>query len=132
MSKLSFSHQYIQKMIPKYAILGIFLVSLLSIVDLAHAIAVTSPTSNLPNVNSTDPNAPGDMIARIIAYGIGLAGVLAIMAITWGAILIISGAGDEEKMKQGRKIIIFALIGVLIAGGAYLLVNLVSNIRVTS
>ncbi len=123
-------------MIPKYAILGIFLVSLLSIVDLAHAIAVTSPTSNLPNVNSTDPNAPvippGDMIARIIAYGIGLAGVLAIMAITWGAILIISGAGDEEKMKQGRKIIIFALIGVLIAGGAYLLVNLVSNIRVTS
>ena len=119
-------------MIPKYAILGIFLVSLLSIVDLAHAIAVTSPTSNLPNVNSTDPNASGDMIARIIAYGIGLAGVLAIMAITWGAILIISGAGDEEKMKQGRKIIIFALIGVLIAGGAYLLVNLVSNIRVTS
>jgi len=94
----------------------------------ATEIRVIPPTDTLPDVNA---RSPGDAIASIIAYGIGLTAVLALIAITWGAIVVISGAGDEEKMKQGRKIIIYALIGVFLSGIAYLVVNLVSNINLT-
>lgn len=90
---------------------------------------VISPTQNLPDINYTEP---GQSIASIISYGIGLAGILGIIGVTWGGIIIISGAGDEEKMKQGRKIIMYSLMGVFVAGIAYLAVNFLANLQLTS
>lgn len=101
---------------------------LFSIVSLsvAHAeVVVTPPTNNLPDINAGEPT---DVIAVLITYGIGITGVLAIIAITWASITVIIGSGDEEKMKRGRKMIIYGLIGVLIAGMAYLIVNMIGNL----
>lgn len=40
------------------------------------------------------------MIASLISYGIGLAAILAVIAITWAGITIIIGSGDDEQMKK--------------------------------
>lgn len=91
-------------------------------------VSVISPTENLPVRALGDP---GEFIASIIKYAIGLTGVLALIAITWWGIVMISGAGSEEHMKKWRKMIIYALVGVLFAGAAFVIVNLVANINVS-
>lgn len=111
-----------------YRILGIIALFWYSIVHTFAVPIVISPTNNLPDINSSDP---GDSIASIISYGIGLVGILAIIWVTWWGIVIITGAGDEEKMKQWRKIVIYSLVGVFVAGIAYLAVSFFANLNLS-
>lgn len=93
------------------------------------ALEIYPPTALLPEI---EKDSPANMIAHIISYGIGLAAILAVIAITWAGITIIIGSGDDEQMKKWRKIIIFALVGVLLAGIAYLVVNMLANLSFDS
>lgn len=77
------------------------------------------------------PNADGaDVIGAIIAYGIGVVGILGVIAITWAGIQIIYAAGDDEKVKKARYTIIYGLIGVLLAGMAYGIIKFVGSIQI--
>ncbi len=77
------------------------------------------------------PNKEGsDVIASVIAYGIGVAGILGVIAITWAGIQIIYSAGDDEKVKKARYTIIYGLIGVLLAGLAYGIIKFVGSIQI--
>lgn len=76
------------------------------------------------------PNADGsDVIASIIAYGIGIAWVLWVIAITWAGIQMVFSAGDDEKVKKARYTIIYGLIGVFLAGAAYGIIKFVGTIQ---
>jgi hypothetical protein len=91
----------------------------------AGEIVVEPPTKLLPHREvSAD-----DTIATIISYGIGLAWVLAVMAVTWAGVQMILAAGDEEKMKKSRNMIIYAFIGVAVAGLAYGIVKILTSVK---
>ncbi len=67
-----------------------------------------SPTDRLlPDINDA---SAGDSIASIIAWGIGLTAVLAIIAITWTGVQMVLAVGEEEKMKKARHTMIYAFI----------------------
>lgn len=70
----------------------------------AEIVVIPPERVRLPEVN-TDP---GVAIASIIRYFLLLAGILAVMAITWGGINFILSSGDDEKIKKARKTIIYA------------------------
>jgi hypothetical protein len=84
----------------------------------AGEIEVGDPTIGVASFDSLLSQAgdnPEDTIANIISYGLGIVGVLAVMAATWAGIQIIIAAGDEEKVKKSRMMIIYAMIGVVVA-----------------
>lgn len=84
----------------------------------AGEIEVGDPTIGVASFDSLLSQAgdnPEDTIANIISYGLGMVGVLAVMAATWAGIQIIIAAGDEEKVKKSRMMIIYAMIGVVVA-----------------
>ena len=54
------------------------------------------------------------------------------MAITWASIQMILAAGDEEKTKKARQMIIYAFIGIIIAGLAYGGVHFLMNLKLDS
>lgn len=87
---------------------------------------VESPTDTLPSINSSGGWVA---IAEIIKAAIGIVGILAIIAITWAWIQLFLSAGDEEKYKKSKSMMIFALIGVAIASGAYALVTIITNLK---
>lgn len=94
---------------------------------------VISPTSQLPGA----PNGAGQVteagdalgvLPNIIAYVIGVTAVLAIIAATWAGIQMFLSVGNEQKFDEARNILIYALVGVGLAGGAFLIVQIVSNL----
>jgi hypothetical protein len=49
-------------------------------------------------------------------------GLIAVIYIIYGGFLIFSSAGDEEKVGKGKKLIIYALIGIVVIFLAYSIV----------
>lgn len=95
------------------------------------AVVVNPPTANLPGAKSIYENAAptgnANLLAGIISYTIGIVAILAIIAITWAGIKMFLSVGDEAKFNEARYILIYALVGVGLAGAAYAIVNMVSN-----
>ncbi|MCL5004630.1 MAG: pilin [Patescibacteria group bacterium] len=50
---------------------------------------------------------------------------LIVVMIVWGGFVIMTAGDSTEKVSQGRKIIQSAIIGVLIALGAWMIINMV-------
>ena len=86
---------------------------------------VIAPTDVLPALGMT----PGDTIAKIIAFFISLTGILSVMTMTWASIQMILAVGEDEKIKKARYMVIYSLIGLVIAGLAYGIVKFMTNIN---
>jgi hypothetical protein len=56
--------------------------------------------------------------------------VVAPVLLAWGGIMIMIAGGSPERMSQGRKIISGVVIGIVLALGAFLIVNTVMKIGV--
>lgn len=56
----------------------------------------------------------GDLINGVLTYLFYLAVIIAPIVILFGAFTIITSAGDAKKYDQGKKIILYALIGFAI------------------
>ena len=94
---------------------------------------VISPTGQLPGAPSgagqaTEASDVLGVLPNIIAYVIGITAVLAIIAATWAGIQMFLSVGNEQKFDEARNILIYALVGVGLAGGAFLIVQIVSNL----
>jgi multisubunit Na+/H+ antiporter MnhB subunit len=63
---------------------------------------------------------------------IGLTAVLTVLAITWAGIQMILATGEEEKFKKARHTMIYAFIGLLVAGLAYGAVTLITNLQLNN
>ncbi|MDD2694190.1 MAG: hypothetical protein PHY14_04675 [Candidatus Gracilibacteria bacterium] len=95
----------------------------------AFAYELVSP-SDMIQPSTTDESYAITLLSNVIAYAIGIASVLGVIGITWGGIQMMLSAGDDEKMKKARHILIYSLIGVLVAGMAFGVVQILSNVRI--
>lgn len=71
----------------------------------------------------------GETVAGIIAYGIGIAAILWVIAVTWAGIQMFLSVGEEAKFAKAKEMLIYSLIGVGISGLAYLIVTVVSRLN---
>jgi hypothetical protein len=83
----------------------------------------TSGTVTLDNPLSFE--TPQELIGGIITYLMGLVGILAVAALVWGGIMYMTSAGSEERVKQAKNIITYAIIGLVVAVLSYIIVNTV-------
>ena len=65
------------------------------------------------------------LIIRVIQVGLVLVGAIALAAIVWGGIMYILALGDEARASRAKKILLFAIIGLIIVLAAGLIVNVV-------
>jgi len=65
-------------------------------------------------------------IGKIIKQAILFAGVLAVMALTYAGILMMLSYGDESKVKGAKNIIQYALIGILLSGASYAIIEAIN------
>jgi uncharacterized membrane protein YjfL (UPF0719 family) len=59
---------------------------------------------------------------------LGLSAVLAVAAIIWGAVMFIISIGNEKRVETAKKIILWAVIGLLVVGLSFLIVRFVGQI----
>lgn len=67
------------------------------------------------------------IITAIINLLLGLSAVLAVAAIIWGAVRIITSLGNQSGVESGKKIIFWAIIGLLIIGFAFAIIQLIGE-----
>ncbi len=84
---------------------------------------ITSNAQKLPNpLGVTDVNA---LIARIINFVLSLVGSISLLMFVYGGLTWMTSAGSSEKIKKGRDIIVWSVIGLAIVFSSYILVKFV-------
>jgi len=68
---------------------------------------------------------PLQLINAIISAILGVVGILSVIFIIWGGYGYIMAGGSEEKIEEAKKTITYAIIGLVLSIGAYILINTV-------
>lgn len=120
---------FIQKLSPAFLAIGIatlfFAISSLFTGDAMAGFGVDE-TLQL-NDASGDTNLKTSLIA-MLNYFLGFVGIVLIGIIVYAGFIIIVSQGDDEKLTEGRKMIIYALIGVVIIFLSFTIVNFIGNV----
>lgn len=75
------------------------------------------------NLNADISKAPGQLVTRITNIFLGLVGIGALVVIIYGGSLYLFSMGDNKKADKGRKVLEYAIIGLAIILGAYIIIN---------
>jgi hypothetical protein len=79
-------------------------------------------TVSLENPLTVDAN-PSQIIGLIIKSALGVIGGLALVMMVWGAFQWLTSAGNPERVKKGTSTMIWAIVGLILTLGSYVLVN---------
>ncbi len=67
-------------------------------------------------------------IRQVLAIFLTIVAVIAVAAIIWGGFVYVTSAGEEDKARKAKLVILYAIIGLLIIGAAGIITNVVINI----
>lgn len=84
------------------------------------------PTRSEPTGVATETDA-NQIILDIINYVLGFLAALAILVIVIAGILYITASGDEDRVDNAKKWLLYAIIGLVIALLGYVIVSVVST-----
>jgi type IV secretory pathway VirB2 component (pilin) len=96
-----------------------------------------NPSYNLANgVDSVTKAVNGQITNKgiteyaqyIVTYLMGFISIIAVIYIIYAGFQLMIGAGDEEKMKKTRQIIIYVILGILVMWLAYPIVKWTINV----
>lgn len=94
----------------------------------AHAAPSSSLEVGLAQANFTGQANPESLpvtVAKIIRTALGLLGIVAVVLVLYGGFVYMTAGGNEEKVEQGKKILMNAGIGLIIILSAYGIVSFV-------
>ncbi len=86
--------------------------------------SVGNAPGNLPNVGLEQ------IILNITNWALGIVGFLAVLYLVWGGINYVTASGNEEKVETAKRIIKYALLGLVFAGLSYAAVKVIVNVFV--
>lgn len=112
------------------AILGVYLLAIPTAVAIEcgtnftvrHCVNQLAGTFKLPQLSAYK------IIQEIIAFLLAIAAAIATLAIIIGGIMYIMSIGDDSKTARAKKVLLYAVLGLLIVGAARLIVSAVGLI----
>jgi hypothetical protein len=77
----------------------------------------------------TSISAPSllQIVTNVLTFLLSIVGVLAIIALVYGGGVYLTAYGDETRMKEGKKVVTSAVIGIIVALSAVVLVHQVAR-----
>ncbi|MBU2524777.1 pilin [Patescibacteria group bacterium] len=64
-----------------------------------------------------------NLIQTMLSFLLGFLGLVAVIMIIYGGILYVTAGGNEENATKGKKILMYAVVGIVIIFISYALVN---------
>jgi hypothetical protein len=92
------------------------------------------PGAASAQVNLTNPLGETDVriiIARLINGFLGISGSIALVMFIFGGIQWMTAAGKEDRVKNGKNTLIWAILGILVIASAYVATNAIFNAILT-
>lgn len=68
----------------------------------------------------------GDMTKWLIGFGV----TLCVLMIIWGGLNYVASVGDEERIKQAKKTIHYAIWGIAIIGLSYAMLKVINDVLI--
>jgi len=99
-------------------------IALLSFIPTASAALITS--GDVPGEIAAATGGEGSIRAlalKIVNYFLTFLGVLAVIMIIYGGVTYVTAAGKDEAVGNAKKIIMYALVGIIIVLLSFALVN---------
>jgi len=87
--------------------------------DPAGSVRITPPT-NIPDAQI------GEIITRVINWGLSIAGSVAVLFLIVGGIMYITSAGDSQRIEDAKKTLKNAIIGVVFILISLVIVNTIN------
>jgi hypothetical protein len=88
--------------------------------------ATISINPNFPGISNPTQAGPIGWVAGFYNFMLIAAGTLAFGSIVYGGFLYATSAGNASRQSEGRSWILSALIGLLLLGGAYLILHTIN------
>jgi len=104
-------------------------IALLSFVPTASAALITS--GDIPSEIAGATGGEGSiraLILRIVNYALTFLGIVAVMMIIFGGVTYVTAAGKQESIDNAKKIILYALVGIVIILLSFAIVNTVLQV----
>jgi sterol desaturase/sphingolipid hydroxylase (fatty acid hydroxylase superfamily) len=102
-----------------------FLLILFIFLSFIPIIQTANADTNLPNpLNTTDPKI---LITRIIQVVIGFVGVITLGMFIFGGLVWMTSAGNEDKVKKGKGILIWTILGLVVILTSYVILTFFIN-----
>lgn len=84
--------------------------------------SVGNAPGNLPNVGLEQ------VILNITNWALAIVAFLAVLFLVWGGINYVTAAGNEEQVETAKRIIRYALLGLVVAGISYAAVKVIVDV----
>lgn len=82
------------------------------------------PVQQLTNPLGAGADIP-EIIARVIKAVLGIVGSIGLLMFIYGGFLWMTAGGNEERVKKGREVLVWATLGLLVIFSAYAILNFV-------
>lgn len=107
---------------------AIFLFSVVVYFNADLCLATNEATKEVKLSNPLEVSAnPSQIIGLIIKSALGVIGGLALVMVVWGGFQWLTSAGNPEKVKKGSSTMLWAIVGLILALGSYVLVGTILN-----
>jgi len=77
--------------------------------------------------NAARPGTLSDNITQIINYFLGFLGLVAVIFLIYAGILMVTAGGNDEQVGKARKIITYAVVGIVIILLSWTIVTFVTS-----
>jgi|GEM_PF-1400545 len=103
---------------------------------LALILAAPSFIKEILRILQDKPIGPGDVsqaltiqqiLLSVLQFLLASAGIIALISMVTGGIMYMTSGGDEDRMKTGKKIFVYAIIGIVITIGSLLIIKQVAS-----
>jgi len=88
--------------------------------DAARTVTLDNPLGGI--------NTAQDLIGQIVNAILGVVGSLALLMFVYGGLTWMTAAGNEEKIKKGKGILMWATIGLVVIFTSYAVLNFIIGI----
>ena len=75
----------------------------------------------------TNSGAAGSVVQTLFNFLFGISSALAFLYLIYGAFLVATSRADPERLNQGRRTVIGAVVGIIFIASAIFLVNLIGS-----
>lgn len=106
-------------------LMGVALIAALLIGDIASAGSLINPGDN-PELISGATGGTGDLrgiVKTILNFFLGFLGFVATIMVIYGGVLYVTSAGNDENVAKAKKILMYAVVGIIIILISFALIN---------
>jgi hypothetical protein len=92
-----------------------------------YGLGTAAGQTDLPQTSSGEIGI-ATVLGNFAGAALALSGSIFLFLVVYGGILIMTAAGKQPQIDKGKNVIVWAIIGALILGGAYAITTLVFSV----